>query len=192
MPTTSRRRLKMAMARYRAMTMALKRAGITPSDVDYINAHGTSTPLGDEIELRAVERLFGNSAAKLAMSSTKSSIGHLLGAAGAVEAIFSTLAIRDLVAPPTLNLDNPSVETMIDLVPHQAEENADFDGAFKFLWIWRHECNACSDSGRIAPCGSRWCSPFRSDPRSGRVVGGAIWEPRYFVAPGPAPRGLSS
>ena len=104
---------------YRAMTMALKRAGMTPSDVDYINAHGTSTPLGDEIELRAVERLFGNSAAKVAMSSTKSSIGHLLGAAGAVEAIFSTLAIRDSVAPPTLNLDNPSVETVIDLVPHQ-------------------------------------------------------------------------
>jgi 3-oxoacyl-[acyl-carrier-protein] synthase II len=107
---------------YRAMTMALKRAGISPSDVDYINAHGTSTPLGDEIELRAVERLFGNSAAKLAMSSTKSSIGHLLGAAGAVEAIFSTLAIRDSVAPPTLNLDNPSVETVIDLVPHQQKK----------------------------------------------------------------------
>ena len=107
---------------YRAMTMALKRAGINPSDVDYINAHGTSTPLGDEIELRAVERLFGNSAAKLAMSSTKSSIGHLLGAAGAVEAIFSTLAIRDSVAPPTLNLDNPSVETVIDLVPNQARK----------------------------------------------------------------------
>jgi 3-oxoacyl-[acyl-carrier-protein] synthase II len=107
---------------FRAMTMALKRAGITPSDVDYINAHGTSTPLGDEIELRSVERLFGNSAAKLAMSSTKSSIGHLLGAAGAVEAIFSVLAIRDSVAPPTLNLDNPSVDTMIDLVPHQPKK----------------------------------------------------------------------
>ena len=107
---------------YRAMTMALKRAGMTPSDVDYINAHGTSTPLGDEIELRAVERLFGNSAAKLAMSSTKSSVGHLLGAAGAVEAIFSILAIRDSVAPPTLNLDNPSVETVIDLVPHQPKK----------------------------------------------------------------------
>jgi 3-oxoacyl-[acyl-carrier-protein] synthase II len=107
---------------YRAMGMALKRAGMTPGDIDYVNAHGTSTPLGDEIELRAVERLFGNSTAKLAMSSTKSSIGHLLGAAGAVEAIFSTLAIRDSVAPPTINLDNPSVDTAIDLVPHHAKK----------------------------------------------------------------------
>ena len=107
---------------YRAMTAALKRAGLGPSDIDYINAHGTSTPLGDEIELRAVERVFGNSAAKLAMSSTKSSIGHLLGAAGAVEAIFCTLAIRDSIAPPTLNLDNPSIETVIDLVPHKARK----------------------------------------------------------------------
>ncbi|HEY4265077.1 MAG TPA: beta-ketoacyl-ACP synthase II [Micropepsaceae bacterium] len=104
---------------YRAMQMALKRAGLAAADIDYINAHGTSTPLGDEIELRAVERLFGNSAGKLAMSSTKSSIGHLLGAAGAVEAIFATLAIRDQIAPPTLNLDNPSVQTEIDLVPHK-------------------------------------------------------------------------
>ncbi len=107
---------------YRAMSAALKRAGINPSDVDYVNAHGTSTPLGDEIELRAVERLFGNSAARLTMSSTKSSIGHLLGAAGAVEAIFSTLAIRDSIAPPTLNLDNPSMDTAIDLVPHRAKK----------------------------------------------------------------------
>lgn len=107
---------------YRAMTMALKRAGIGASEVDYINAHGTSTPLGDEIELRAVERVFGNAAAKLAMSSTKSSIGHLLGAAGAVEAIFCTLAIRDSIAPPTINLDNPSVESVIDLVPHRAKK----------------------------------------------------------------------
>src|SRR6267142_2066569 len=90
----------------RAMRMALKRAGLSPADVDYINAHGTSTPLGDEIELRAVEKLFGNAAGKLAMSSTKSSIGHLLGAAGAVEAIFCTLSIRDQMVPPTLNLDN--------------------------------------------------------------------------------------
>jgi len=103
------------------MVGALKRAGIGPSDIDYVNAHGTSTPLGDEIELRAVERLLGNAAAKVSMSSTKSSIGHLLGAAGAVEAIFSILAIRDGVAPPTLNLDNPSVETAIDLVPHVAK-----------------------------------------------------------------------
>ena len=107
---------------YRAMLMALKRAGLTASDIDYVNAHGTSTPLGDEIELRAVERLFGNARGKLSMSSTKSSIGHLLGAAGAVEAIFCALAIRDGIAPPTLNLDSPSVETEIDLVPHQAKK----------------------------------------------------------------------
>ena len=103
---------------YRCMAAALKRAGISPSDLDYINAHGTSTPLGDEIELKAVERLVGNAAAGLVMSSTKSSVGHLLGAAGAVESIFSILAIRDGVAPATLNLDNPSVETPVDLVPH--------------------------------------------------------------------------
>jgi len=107
---------------YRCMRAALARAGIAPSDVHYINAHGTSTPMGDEIELAAVERLFGNAAGKLSMSSTKSAIGHLLGAAGAVEAIFSVLAIRDNIAPPTLNLDNPSVETAIDLVPHRAKE----------------------------------------------------------------------
>ncbi len=105
---------------FRAMSAALKRAGLTAHDVDYVNAHGTSTPLGDEIELRAVERLLGNAAATTTMSSTKSSTGHLLGAAGAVEAIFSILAIRDGVAPPTLNLDNPSVETAIDLAPHVA------------------------------------------------------------------------
>jgi 3-oxoacyl-[acyl-carrier-protein] synthase II len=106
---------------FRCMSAAVKRAGIDPADIDYVNAHGTSTPMGDEIELGAVERLFGNAAGKLAMSSTKSAIGHLLGAAGAVEAIFSTLSIRDNVAPPTLNLDNPSVETAIDLVPHEAK-----------------------------------------------------------------------
>ena len=103
---------------YRCMAAALKRAGISAADVDYINAHGTSTPLGDEIELKAVERLVGNAAADLVMSSTKSSVGHLLGAAGAIEAIFSILAIRDGVAPATLNLDNPSVDTPVDLVPH--------------------------------------------------------------------------
>ena len=102
---------------YRCMQAALKRAGLQAHEIDYINAHGTSTPLGDEIELRAVERLMGNRTEGLAMSSTKSSIGHLLGAAGAVEAIFGVLAIRDNICPPTLNLDNPSVETSIDLVP---------------------------------------------------------------------------
>jgi 3-oxoacyl-[acyl-carrier-protein] synthase II len=106
---------------FRAMTGALKDAGLKPSEIDYINAHGTSTPLGDEIELGAVERLLGDAAAKAVMSSTKSAIGHLLGAAGAVEAAFSCLAIRDQIAPPTINLDNPSVETAIDLVPHTAK-----------------------------------------------------------------------
>jgi 3-oxoacyl-[acyl-carrier-protein] synthase II len=120
---------------YRCMKAALARAGMAPSDIDYINAHGTSTPLGDELELKAVERLVGNAAAKLAMSSTKSAVGHLLGAAGAVEAIFSALAIRDQVAPPTLNLDNPSVETAIDLVPKQAkrkEVNVALSNSFGF------------------------------------------------------------
>ena len=103
---------------FRCMSAAIKRAGISPGDIDYINAHGTST-MADGIELSAVERLVGNAAGKISMSSTKSSIGHLLGAAGAVEAIFCILALRDQVAPPTINLDNPSVETPIDLVPHQ-------------------------------------------------------------------------
>jgi 3-oxoacyl-[acyl-carrier-protein] synthase II len=107
---------------FRCMQAAIKRAGIQAGEIDYINAHGTSTPLGDEIELGAVERVVGNSASRVSMSSTKSSIGHLLGAAGAVEAIFSILAIRDQIAPPTLNLDNPSVDTPIDLVPHQARK----------------------------------------------------------------------
>jgi 3-oxoacyl-[acyl-carrier-protein] synthase II len=106
----------------RCMNAAIRRAGISAGDIDYINAHGTSTPLGDEIELGAVEKLVGNAAGRMSMSSTKSCIGHLLGAAGAVEAIFSILAIRDRVAPPTINLDNPSVETPIDLVPHQARK----------------------------------------------------------------------
>ncbi|MTW17326.1 beta-ketoacyl-ACP synthase II [Rhodoplanes serenus] len=106
---------------FRCMSMAIKRAGIAASEIDYINAHGTSTPLGDEIELGAVQRIVGNDAARVSMSSTKSSVGHLLGAAGAVEAIFTILAIRDRVAPPTLNLDNPSVDTPVDLVPHRAK-----------------------------------------------------------------------
>ncbi len=109
---------------YRCMKAALKRAGIAPSDLDYVNAHGTSTPLGDEIELGAVTRLLGNTTDKLSMSSTKSATGHLLGAAGAIEAIFSILAIRDQIAPPTINLDNPSIETPIDLVPKVARKRA--------------------------------------------------------------------
>lgn len=104
---------------YRSMKMAIERSGLEVSDIDYVNAHGTSTLLGDEIELKAVERLFGDT---LTISSTKSAVGHLLGAAGSVEAIFSTLAIRDGIVPPTLNLDNPSVDTRIDLVPHIAKE----------------------------------------------------------------------
>ncbi len=107
---------------YRCMKAAIRRAEISPGDIDYINAHGTSTPVGDEIELKAVERLVGNAAGKISMSSTKSSIGHMLGAAGAVEAIFCLLAMRDQVAPPTINLDNPSVDTALDLVPHKARK----------------------------------------------------------------------
>ncbi|GIU67256.1 beta-ketoacyl-ACP synthase II [Candidatus Phycosocius spiralis] len=107
---------------FRAMRSAIKDAGLTTSDIGYVNAHGTSTPLGDEIELRAVERLFGDDAAYLTLSSTKSAIGHLLGAAGSVEAIFSILALRDQIVPPTLNLHTPSVETKIDLVPLVAKE----------------------------------------------------------------------
>jgi 3-oxoacyl-[acyl-carrier-protein] synthase II len=120
---------------FRCMSAALKRAGLSASDLDYINAHGTSTPLGDEIELGAVQRLLGNAASKVSMSSTKSSTGHLLGAAGAVETIFSILAIRDNVAPPTINLENPSVETAIDLVPLKArprEINVALSNSFGF------------------------------------------------------------
>ena len=106
---------------YRAMQMALKRAGIAASDIDYVNAHGTST-MADGIELGAVERMLGNAASKTAMSSTKSSIGHLLGAAGSVEAIFCLLAMRDGIVPPTINLDNPDVTTPIDLVPNKAQK----------------------------------------------------------------------
>jgi 3-oxoacyl-[acyl-carrier-protein] synthase II len=108
---------------FRAMSAALKRAGLTPSDIDYVNAHGTSTPLGDEIELGAVKRLFGNAVETVSMSSTKSAIGHLLGAAGAVEAIYSVLAINHDVVPPTLNLEDPSDSCLgVDLVPKQAKE----------------------------------------------------------------------
>ena len=108
---------------YRSMEMALKKAGMTPGDIDYINAHGTSTPMGDELELGAVRRLFGNEIANISMSSTKSAIGHLLGGAGAVETIFCILSIRDQIVPPTLNLDNPSEGTAgVDLVPHKAKK----------------------------------------------------------------------
>jgi 3-oxoacyl-[acyl-carrier-protein] synthase II len=107
---------------FRCMTMAMKRAELNPEDIDYVNAHGTSTLLGDSIELGAVKRLFGDAAYKLSMSSTKSAIGHLLGAAGAVEAIFSILAMNNSIVPPTLNLDNPSEGCDLDLVPHTAKE----------------------------------------------------------------------
>jgi 3-oxoacyl-[acyl-carrier-protein] synthase II len=108
---------------FRSMQMALKKAGMTPADIDYINAHGTSTPLGDELELGAVRRLFGNAIANVSMSSTKSAIGHLLGGAGAVESIFCILAMRDQIVPPTLNLDNPSDGCGdVDLVPHKAKQ----------------------------------------------------------------------
>ena len=120
---------------FRSMNAAIKRAGISVSDLDYINAHGTSTQLGDEIELAAAERLLGNAASRVSMSSTKSSTGHLLGAAGSIEAIFSILAIRDNIAPPTINLDNPSVETAIDLVPQkprQREINVALSNSFGF------------------------------------------------------------
>jgi len=119
---------------FRCMTMALKRAGIAPTDLDYINAHGTST-MADTIELGAVERLMGNAGSKISMSSTKSSIGHLLGAAGSAEAIFCLLAMRDQVAPATLNLDNPERETQIDLVPHtprKREINTVLSNSFGF------------------------------------------------------------
>ena len=119
----------------RCMRAAIERAGISAGEIDYINAHGTSTPLGDEIELAAVQRLVGNSAGRMCMSSTKSSIGHLLGAAGAVEAIFSILAMRDGVVPPTINLDNPSIETPIDLIPHHSkrrEINVTLSNSFGF------------------------------------------------------------
>lgn len=106
----------------RAMQMALKDAGMNPDKIDYVNAHGTSTPLGDEIEVKGVKKVFGDHAYKISMSSTKSSIGHLLGAAGSVEAIFSILSIQNNIAPPTLNLDNPSESCDIDLVPHNARE----------------------------------------------------------------------
>ena len=108
---------------FRAMEMAMRKSGLSLSDIDYVNAHGTSTPLGDELELGAVRRLFGDAIGTMSMSSTKSAIGHLLGGAGAVESIFCVLAIRDQIVPPTLNLDNPSENCAgVDLVPHKAKE----------------------------------------------------------------------
>jgi 3-oxoacyl-[acyl-carrier-protein] synthase II len=110
---------------YRSMEMALKKAGMTPADIDYVNAHGTSTPLGDELELGAVRRLFGDAVGDISMSSTKSAIGHLLGGAGAVESIFCILALRDQIVPPTLNLDNPSESCAgVDLVPYKAKQRS--------------------------------------------------------------------
>lgn len=120
---------------YRSMKAALASAGLEPGELDYVNAHGTSTPVGDEIELRAVEKLLGGSGSGVTMSSTKSSTGHLLGAAGAIEAIFSILAIRDQVAPPTLNLEDPSVETGLDLAPlvkQEREINVALSNSFGF------------------------------------------------------------
>ena len=122
-------------AREGAATTVILPRGSSVGEIDYINAHGTSTPLGDEIELGAVERMLGNAAAKATMSSTKSATGHLLGAAGAIEAAFSVLAIRDQIAPPTINLDNPSVETPIDLIAHKAkpmEINVALSNSFGF------------------------------------------------------------
>ncbi|MFT3976362.1 MAG: beta-ketoacyl-ACP synthase II [Sphingomonas bacterium] len=108
---------------FRSMEMAMRKSGLALSDIDYINAHGTSTPLGDELELGAVRRLFGDAIGGLSMSSTKSAIGHLLGGAGAVESIFCILALRDQIVPPTLNLDNPSENCAgVDLVPHVAKK----------------------------------------------------------------------
>jgi 3-oxoacyl-[acyl-carrier-protein] synthase II len=107
---------------YRSMRNAMRNGGFSPTEIQYVNAHGTSTPLGDDLELEAVERLFGDAARGLAMSSTKSATGHLLGAAGAAEAVFSILAIRDGVAPPTLNLDQPSRDSVIDRVANTAQE----------------------------------------------------------------------
>ncbi len=153
--------------------MALKRAGLTPADIDYINAHGTST-MADTIELGAVERLVGNAASKISMSSTKSATGHLLGAAGAIEAIFATLAIRDNVAPPTLNLDNPERETAIDLVPHKARQreiNVALSNSFGF---WRYECIAGAAPLRQLEC-------RRRRPDSGAAPR-AAWPYLYFAA----------
>jgi len=120
---------------YRAMKAALDNSGLDVKDIGYVNAHGTSTPVGDELEIRAVERLFGGNPEGVCMSSTKSMTGHLLGAAGAIETIFTIMALKDQVAPPTINLDNPNVDTGIDLVPHKAKPlncNAAMSNSFGF------------------------------------------------------------
>ena len=119
--------------------MPLQDAQISPDAVGYINAHGTSTPLGDVAELRAVKQVFSEHAEKLKISSTKSMTGHLLGAAGAIEAIFSILALRDQIAPPTINLDNPDDECDLDLVPHQAAEIDAELCIIEFVWLWWHQ-----------------------------------------------------
>ena len=125
--------------RLRAMEVAMKRSGLDLSDIDYINAHGTSTPLGDELELGAVRRLFGNAVGKLSMSSTKSAIGHLLGGAGAVEAIFCILAMRDQIVPPTLNLDNPSDGTAESISSRTSQGKARQGSAQQQLRLRRHQ-----------------------------------------------------
>jgi len=187
---------------FRAMRAALKDAGVDPSEVDYINAHGTSTPLGDEIELGAVTRLLGDAAAKATMSSTKSATGHLLGAAGAIEAAFTCLAIRDQIAPPTINLENPSVESVIDLVPNKPKAMAinvalfnsfGFGGTNASVVFKKVTC-----SGKSKPRSkSRRVTPARSSPvaivSGGAVFGlvlflvivGALWS---YGGPGPAAR----
>ena len=137
---------------FRSMEMALKKAGMTPADIDYINAHGTSTPLGDELELGAVRRLFGNEIANVSMSSTKSAIGHLLGGAGAVETIFCILAMRDQIVPPTLNLDNPSDGTRGRRPrPAQGQEARGARGAQQQLRLRRHQRPPGREGGRLRP-----------------------------------------
>ena len=146
---------------FRCMSAALKRAGIAPAEIDYINAHGTSTPLGDEIELGAVQRLLGNAAGRISMSSTKSAIGHLSGAAGSVEAIFCVLAMRDSIVPPTLNLDNPSVQAAVDLVPHVARQRQGRRRPVQLLRLRRHQRIAGVPQGRAVTrrdtVSAPWC-----------------------------------
>ena len=136
----------------RAMRTALQRSGLDASEIDYVNAHGTSTPAGDEIEVRAVERVLGNAAATTHLSSTKSAIGHLLGAAGSVEAIFCVLAIRDGVIPPTLNLDNPSFETPINLTPHKAVKKTGAGCSFQLVRLRGNQRSPGAEGGELIGC----------------------------------------